>query len=248
MSYGAGVLTERIDIPVPGAPAMSAYLARPAPSGPHPGVIVAHELFGVTAHVRDVCERVAALGFTVVAPDFYHRSAPWTELPHEPAGRERGFELLHQLRREQALADVDAVVKHLQAAGCPRLGIIGLSLGGHIAYLAATQFDLAATVALYPGWLTGTEIGLSRPEPTLALTRGVRGRMLLLCGQGDHAVPASDQDAIAEALASANVGHEMVSYPGAAHGFLCDRRDTFDPAAAADAWRRIETLLVDELR
>ncbi len=248
MTAGADVLTQRIDVPVSGAGTMSAYLAWPGRPGPHPGVLVAHELFGVTAHVRDVCERVAAFGFTALAPDFYHRTSPGAELPHDPVGREQGFKLLRGLQREEALADVEAGIGYLRGTGSRRVGIVGLSLGGHIAYLAATQFDLAASVTLYPGWLTGTEIGLSRPAPTLALTPGIRGRVLLLCGQEDHAVPIPDRQAIGEALAAADVRHEIVTYPETSHGFLCDRRDTFGPTAADDAWRRIEALLTDELR
>lgn len=244
----AGVLTERIDVPVAEGEAMGAYLARPARPGLTPGVLVAHELFGVTAHVRDVCERLAASGYSALAPDLYHRTAPGAELPHDAAGRERGFALLHRLRRDETLADVGAAVEHLLATGSPAVGMVGLSLGGHVAYLAATQLTLAAVAVLYPGWLTGTEIGISRPAPTVSLTPGIRARVLILCGQVDHAVPDSDQRAIGHALASAEIRHEMVSYPDTAHGFLCDRRDTFSPTAAEDAWRRIEMLLAEELR
>ncbi|GIH46652.1 carboxymethylenebutenolidase [Microbispora rosea] len=62
-----------------------------ADGGIFPGVVVAMELFGVSAHVRDVCERLAADGYLALAPDLYHRDAPGIELPHDAAGRERGF-------------------------------------------------------------------------------------------------------------------------------------------------------------
>jgi carboxymethylenebutenolidase len=52
------------------------------------------ELFGVDAGVRDVCDRLAGLGVVALAPDFHHRTAPGSELSRDPAGRERGFELL----------------------------------------------------------------------------------------------------------------------------------------------------------
>jgi Dienelactone hydrolase family len=53
---------------------------------------------------------------------------------------------------------------------------------------------------------------------------------------------------IADALEAANVRHDVVEYPGVGHGFLNDRRDTFDAAAAEDAWARIRALFADELR
>lgn len=95
------ILTKRVEVAVPGGRAMSAYLARPAGPGPFPGVIVAPELFGVSAHVRDVCERLAGLGYRTLAPDLHHRTAPGAELAEDAAGRERGFALLHQMTRAQ---------------------------------------------------------------------------------------------------------------------------------------------------
>ncbi len=240
----ASILTERVVLDVPGASPLGAYVARPA--RPRAGVLVAHELFGVTAHVRDVCERLAGLGYCALAPDLYHRLDPGAELAHDPAGRERGFALLHRLQRPDVLADAEAAYKRLLDVGS-QVGIVGLSLGGHVAYLAAAQLPFAALVAAYPGWLTGREIALSRPEPTVALTPAIRARVLLLCGAADHAVPAADQAAVGAALAMAGIEHEVVNYPDTPHGFLCDRRDTYRPQAADDAWERIERLLGEAL-
>lgn len=249
MTAGSHTAGEYVDIAVEGSPSMSVYVARPAAVGAFPGVVVGMELFGVSAHVRDVTERLAGLGFVAAAPDFYHRSAPGAELGHDEAGIERGFELLNQLTRQQALDDVRATMDYLRAGGSVGIGMVGLSVGGHIAYLAATELELelAAAVVLYGGWLPTTEIPLGRPEPTLARTAGITGRILVLCGENDEVVSPADRRAIAKALRIAGIRHEVIEYPGVTHGFLCDRRETFDPAAAQDAWRRIRELLAAEL-
>ncbi|MGH3804487.1 MAG: dienelactone hydrolase family protein, partial [Pseudonocardiaceae bacterium] len=122
-----------------------------------------------------------------------------------------------------------------------------LSVGGHVAYLAATALDLAVVVVLYGGWIPTTDIPLGRPEPTLARTSAIAGRILLLVGEGDHVVPPAHRREIVRALRAANVRHEIVEYPGVAHGFLSERRDTHNPEAAHDAWQRIEKLLAAEL-
>lgn len=237
------VLTETAAIAVDDDRApMGGFVARPAGAWPRGGVLVAGELFGVSAHVRDVCERLARSGFVALAPDLHHRTAPGVELAHDAAGRERGFALLEQMTRAHVLADVRAALGHLRAAGCARVGAVGLSVGGHVAYLAATELDLAAVAVLYGGWIPTTGIPLGRPEPALARTPGITARVLVLVGEHDHVVPREHRRAIAGALRAAGVEHEVVEYPGASHGFLCDRRDTFDPAAAQDAWRRIEEL------
>jgi carboxymethylenebutenolidase len=231
------VRTERIDVTVGDGPPMGAYLARPGVPGAFPGVVVGMELFGVDSAVRDACHHLASLGFVALAPDFHHRTAPDTELPRDTAGRDRGFELLHLMTRAQVLDDVGAAVDTLHGLGCERVGMVGLSVGGHIAYLAATEFHLDVAV-FYGGWLPTTEIPLGRPEPTLSLTPKITGRELYLVGENDHVVPPAHQSEIAAALADAGVRHEVVVYPGTGHGFLAA-----DPTTAADAWRRVHTLL-----
>lgn len=110
MKAPADIYTERVDITLVDGDSMGAYVARPTSDGPHPGVIVAMELFGVSAHVRDVCERLASLGYLAVAPDFHHRIAPGVELAEDQDGRARGFELLQQMTRPHVLADVHAAI------------------------------------------------------------------------------------------------------------------------------------------
>ncbi|WP_280723870.1 dienelactone hydrolase family protein [Kitasatospora sp. MAA4] len=231
--------SERVEIAVGDGPPMGGYLARPAGPGPFPGVVVAMELFGVDADVREVCDRLAALGLLALAPDFHHRTAPGAELPRDAAGRERGFELLHLMTRPQVLADAGAAIGHLRALGSERVSMVGLSLGGHLAYLAATALDLDAVAVFYGGWLTSTEMPFSRPEPTLALTPNIAGRLLYLVGEDDHVVLPEQQREIAAALHAAGSQHRFVAYPGAGHGFL-----RTDPAAAADAWERVRDLLL----
>jgi carboxymethylenebutenolidase len=168
------------------------------------------------------------------------------ELPEEPAGRERGFELLRTLTRPTVLADLGGCFGYLRTGG-ERVGMVGMSLGGHVAYLAATEFDLAAVVVSYGGWLPSTDIALSQPTPTLERTPGIRGRLLMLLGEQDPVISPEQRHEIAAALRAAGVRHEIVAYPGLGHGFLNRYRDSYDPAADADAWQWIASLLRDEL-
>ncbi len=247
MNRPVRVLTETVQIPVPNTAPMGGYLARPDTGGTPPGVVVGMELFGVSAHVRDVCDRLAGLGYLAVAPDLYHRSAPGIELTEDDRGRTRGFELLNQLTRRQAIDDMQAALDYLHARGSRIAGMVGLSVGGHVAYLAATELDLPAVAVVYGGWIPTTDIPLSQPEPTLAATAGITGQVLFVVGEHDQLIPPEHRHAIADALRTSDVPHEFVEEPGAAHGFLSDRRDTYDPAAAEDAWRRIGHLLAGDI-
>lgn len=248
------ITTNSIDIPVdehPGSSTMDAYIARPVDTGSYPGVIVGFELFGMTRHIRTIVERIAQRGYVVIAPNFYHRTSPGIELEATTDGRARGFELLHQLTRKQAMSDVRAAMTYLCAeTNNPNVGMVGFSVGGHIAYLAATQFDLKATIVFYPGWLPVQDIPLSRPTPTLALTSGIAehgGYLLFLVGEQDTLIPREQRAIIANELLTANVRHKFITYADAPHGFFCDERDSFDQASANDAWHRICKLFAAEL-
>jgi carboxymethylenebutenolidase len=240
-------LTETVDLARADGTTMRAYVARPARDDPFPGVIVGAEIYGITGHVRGVCERLAGMGYVALAPDLHNRTAPWVELAEDEAGLARGFELLHQLTREDALHDVSAAIDYLRSGGSDRIGMVGLSVGGHLAYLAVGEFDLAAAVIAYGGWIPTTDIPLSQPEPTLTRTPRITGRVLILVGEHDQVISPDQRRQIADALEEADVRHEVVEYAGVGHGFLNDRRDTFDAAAAADAWARIRTLFAEEL-
>ena len=254
MSDKNEIVTQWLQIPVPGASEpMAAFLARPATAGPLPAVLLGFEMFGVTGYLREVAAQVADAGYLALVPDFYHwqsAGGAHTELPADADGRSRGLELISGLRRDQVEADVRAAIEHLSARpDCTgQAAMVGLSAGGHIAFYAATRIPLAALAVFYPGWLTGSEVGLSRSGPVLASTAQLAGLgtpVLVLAGADDHLYGPGDLDAIEAALAAAGVPHEVVVYPGTPHGFACFERDTYRPEAAADAWQRTRKLLAE---
>ncbi len=253
MKMNERIITETIAVPIEvGSPPMAAYLVRPAARGRFPACVVCPEIFGLTRHIREAAERLAREGYFVVVPDFNHRTEPGAELGYDDEGRAKGLALLRQLTRPQVLGDLAAILRflaHHPDAGA-KIGVLGFSAGGHIAYLAATAFDVAAVVSLYGGWIANTNIPLSRPEPTIALTMGMArhgARLLFVVGADDHLIDKDQREAIEQALTEAKVRHELVVYDGVKHGFLFDGRPSFDAAASADTWGRILAMLAQEL-
>lgn len=249
-----------VEVPVDGCRPMSAYLTRPAagpgtspaaaaqgtpPPQARTGVIVAHELFAVSPDIRGVADDLARAGYLTIAPEFYHRHAPpgqW--FPRDDTGREEAFKLLHRLERDHALADAAACAGWLTAQpGISRVAMIGFSAGGHLGYLAACCLPISATAVLYGGWLTSTDIPMSRPVPTLGLTPGISGRLLYLVGDRDALIDAAQRRQIGDALRHAGVDHELVSYPGTGHAFFWPGTPHYDRAAHDDAWSRVLDML-----
>jgi carboxymethylenebutenolidase len=247
---GAGAM---VQIPVPDAPGpMAAYVASPSGAGPHPAVIVCMSVYGVNGDIRRICDRLAKLGYIAVAPDFFHRWSTDPSRGYDAASREQGMGFLKRITRDEAIADVDATLKYLKGredVGA-KIGIIGISIGGHIAYLAATQYDFRATVAFYGGWITNTDIPLSQPEPTLNLSAGIAkhgGRLLYLVGSEDRVISAAQIELLKQGLALAKVQAEVVVYPGVKHSYFCEDLPDYNAAASEDSWHRIERLLAEQL-
>jgi carboxymethylenebutenolidase len=239
-----GVMTT-ITIPVEDGTSLPAYLTRPATRPAPTGVIVVHELFGVNPDIRGVADDLAGAGYLSIAPEFYHRdAAPGRWLERDDAGRQEGFGYLHQLGRDQALADVAAAMSWLRSEpGIERVAVVGFSAGGHLGYLAACRLPVSRAAVLYGGWLPSTDIPMSQPTPTLDLTPGITGRMLYMVGEQDALIDAGQREQIDAALTAAGVDHELVSYPGVGHAFFWPGTPPFSQTARDDAWDRILTLL-----
>jgi len=221
-----------------------AYVAAPAAGEPLGAVVAGAEMFGLTAHARGVCDRLARAGYLVVAPDFYWRESRLVSLGYDDAGRAEGRRLLLGLDRDGVLSDVSAAVEAAAArAGRGGTALVGLSVAGHIAVLAATRMPLDVAVTFYGGWMLTGGIPLAEPRPPLADSAAIAANgtfVLGFVGDQDFLVSPDEWRAIDEKLTSTGVQHELISYPGAAHGFANeDRRETYDERATADAWQRV---------
>lgn len=253
------IITEQVEIEVAGAATpMTAYVARPSGDGSHPPVLIGAELWGLTDEVRAIARETAALGYVAIAPHLYHRSDTDTEtgsaagLAETQENRERAFALVGQLTRDEVEADLRAALgyarEHAGASGAA--GMLGFSLGGHIAYFAASRLELAAAAVYYPGWLPVAGTALSRPEPLLAATDEIARRdvrLLMFFAELDHVIDAAQRDEIGKALDNAGVRHEVITYPGAQHAFYFPGRPMHDAVAARDSWRRVRDLFAAEL-
>ena len=208
-----------IELTSPDGFRLSAYRAEPAGT-PRGGLVVVQEIFGVNAHIRSVCDGYAADGYLAVAPalfDRYQRGVDWGYTPEDIA---RGREVRAQADAAAALMDVVAARDAAAQAG--RVGIVGYCWGGFIAWLAAARVDgFACAIAYYGGGM---------PD---AAGEQPRCPVLAHFGEQDAMIPVAG----VQALAAAHPAMEVHLY-AAGHGFNCDQRASFDPAAAVLARER----------
>jgi carboxymethylenebutenolidase len=227
---------------------IDAYLAEPVGEGRFPAVVVIQEIFGVNAHIRDVTERFAQLGYVAIAPALYQRLAPGFESGYTPEEIQQGVEYKNQTKAAELLGDVSGAIAYLQKlpnVKAEAIGCIGFCFGGHVAYLAATLPAVKATASFYgAGIATGTPGG---GEPTVTRTAEIAGTLYAFFGTEDDSIPAEQVNEIEAELEKQQVPHQVFQYAGAGHGFFCDRRGSYNPEAAAAAWEQVKGLFAKTL-
>jgi len=233
------VRTETVSIPS-GDTEILAYLAEPSRPGRFGAVVVLQEVFGVNSHIREVTERLAGAGYVAIAPHLYHRQAPRFEVGYGPDDLELGRRYKQGTKADELLLDVQGAIAYLYGKAnvmAEGVGCIGFCFGGHVAYLAATLPEVKATASFY-----GAGIATMTPgggEPTLSRTAEIKGTVYGFFGEKDALIAAQEVDQIEAALSEHGVPHQIFRYPGADHGFFCDQRYSYHPAAAKDAWAQV---------
>lgn len=223
--------------------AIPAYVAHPVDPGQWPIVIVLQEVFGVNDHIQDVTNRIAQEGYLALAPHIYHRQVSDFAVGYSDADLELGRKYKVGTQANELLSDIQGAIAYGQAnydADGSKVGCIGFCFGGHVAYLAATLPNVAATAAFYGAGITASTPGGG--EPTITRTPEIQGTLYGFFGLDDPLIPNSDIDAIEAALQKSSVKHRIFRYPQTGHGFFCDQRISYNASAARDAWKHVKEL------
>src|ERR1041384_649730 len=197
------VNTQYVTIESGGSP-MRTFVAAPKTAGEFSGVLMYSDIFQLTSSTLRCAVRLAGYGFVVAAPEIYHRiEPPGTAIPFDDAGRERGLENAANTSVAEFDADCRAVLDWLNqhpqvAAG--QLGAGGFCIGGHLAFRAALQTDVRATVCFYPTGVHNGKLGKDADAGTLERAREIRGEMLIVFGLLDPHVPPDGRMKIEELL------------------------------------------------
>ena len=208
---GEGILLDAAD-----GHRLDAYRASPAASLAA-GLVVLHEIFGVNAHIQQLCDDFAALGFNAVAPALFDRARRGVALGYERADIETGRALRAAIAWEDVLLDVQAAIDSVRSPS--GVAVIGYCWGGTLAFLAAARLDGVACAVGYYGAQT---VPFAHERP--------RVPVLLHFGTEDPRIPEGDRALIQRH----NPQIEMHLFP-ADHGFNCDHRKEFHAPSAEAA-------------
>jgi carboxymethylenebutenolidase len=204
----------------------------PVDEGPRPGVLLYTDIFQLTESTLRTARRLASYGFVVVVPEIYpHGDVAGVALEFDDPGKARG----QAAAAATAVADFDAdrvaVLDWMQQRDdIHELFATGFCIGGHLAFRAAFDPRVAATVCFYPTGLQNGALGADADAGSLARASDVHGRMMIVFGSRDPHVPAEARLQVISALYRA--GREDVElhvYEGGEHAFMRDVGARHDP-------------------
>ena len=217
-------MAERITLRASHGHELEAWYAEPG-GGARGGIVILQAIYGLTAHLGEVCGLYARSAISAIAPALYDRSGRGIVFGYDAAGRAAGQAQRETLERPTVLADVSAALARLRPAG--PVAVQGFCTGGSWAWVAAAELTLDAAVIYY-----GSDVYQSR---------GLRPRCptILHYGDCDTVVPI-DQ---VEAIAAEHPEHPFHIYSGAGHAFFNPEQESSNKAAADLAHSRTLTFL-----
>ncbi|HTS84232.1 MAG TPA: dienelactone hydrolase family protein [Usitatibacter sp.] len=216
--------------------AIAAYYAKPAGGKDLPIVLLVHEIWSVHEYFKDLCRRLAKLGYLAIAPDLFGRQGDVTNLERD----EIFGKVVSKVPDAQVMSDLDAAAKWAGSNGgdIRRLGITGFCWGGRIVWLyAAHSNQLKAGVAWY-GKVEGAPDEL-HPRLPIDLAADLQAPVLGLYGGADAGIPNDGVDRMSAALKAAGKPSLIHTYPDMPHAFHADYRPSYRKEAAEDGWRRM---------
>ena len=219
---------------------MDAYRAMPASGQGFGTILVVQEIFGVHAHIADMCRRFAKAGYYAIAPELYFRQGDpktYTEIPKLVA------ELVNKVPDAQVMGDLDAAVDFAKGEGkadTAKLGITGFCWGGRIVWMYdAHNPAVKAGVAWYgPLVRPGTEL---QPKNPIDIVNDLHGPVLGLYGGADTGISQESVEKMRDALKTGSAAAQKSQidvYPDTPHAFNADYRPSYRKDQAEDGWKK----------
>lgn len=208
-------------------------------SGTGSGIVLFHEIFGVNVYIRAVAERLAALGYVVLAPDLFWRTDPDNPIErHDEGGLEEAMARIGDFDWEQGFRDGDAALAHLDRLDetTGSVGVLGFCMGGLLAFGVAVQSEPDVAVSYYGSGVA--DMADAAPQ--------IHCPVLFHFGDNDPFIPMEQVERVQAAFAERDDVTVLV-HEGAGHAFDNEFADIFHhPVKAKEAWAQTAVFLHEQ--
>jgi carboxymethylenebutenolidase len=215
-------VSEMLTVPRPSGRPLQSFYSAPSEPGPHPGVVVIHEIYGLNENIRDVANRFAAEGYAALAVDLFSTSSRPICMARIMNG------MLLRPIKNGVVRDLRIALDFLGARSdvdASRLGAIGFCMGGSYALQLACVGAGVKVASLFYGM---------NPRPLSAVARACP----LVGSYPEKDFTTGHGRKLDEALDGYGVQHDVKVYEGATHSFFNDKGEAYHAEAAADSWQR----------
>jgi carboxymethylenebutenolidase len=209
------------------------YMSQPKAAGVRPGVVLVHDVAGLTPGVRGMARNLATSGYTLVVPDFLSLHGGTASFRGDAAAVRKAVEATTVANASTQASGALAYLKTHGGSGGRGTGLVGVGWGGtQVLLFAAGRAEIAACVAFYPD-----------PQQTLAALPKITAPVLAIFA-GDDSATSGGVQKFEQAVASGKQQHVVKVFPGVMRGFHDPgEAKIYKPEAAKEAW----TLAVQHL-
>lgn len=222
---------------------MQCQLFRPATTTKQfPALIFYSEIFQITAPITRTAAMLAGQGFLVLVPEIFHELNPLgTVLGYDDVGKDKGNQDKWTKPLEHYDSDNRAMIAFLQQLpyANKKIGAIGVCIGGHLAFRAALQPEVLATICLYATDLHSNTLPGS--IQTLALADKIQGEITMIWGRQDPHIPLAGRQVVHQALLASECRFSWHEFD-ANHAFMRDEGERYDPALALWVYQQAKAI------
>ncbi len=227
-----------VDIPTPTG-VMRTYIHRPVGNGSYPVILFYSEIFQQTGPIERSAKIMAGHGYAVMVPEVFHELNPiGTVLAYDDAGRDKGNADKSAKDVQGYDSDNAAMIAYAkQQDWCNgKVGAMGFCIGGHLAFRAALQPEVAATACFYATDLHTTVIPNKPGQHSMERLADIKGELMMVWGKQDNHIPTAGRAEVYQKLTAANLAFTWHEF-NAQHAFMRDEGERYDPQLAMTGYQ-----------
>jgi len=229
---------------------MRTSVFRPEKQGKYPAIIFYSEIFQQTSPITRSAQILASHGFVVLVPEIFHELNPLgTVLAYDDAGKDKGNSDKFAKPLEDHDCDTQAMVEFVQQQDyySGKVGVMGVCIGGHLAFRAALNTQISGAFCLYPTDIHSNTLPCEEGNDSLSRSGDIHCPMILVFGKQDPHVSAEGRVLIHQTLSQNKCDfswHEV----NAQHAFMRDEGDRYDAAIALQMYNMAIDFFHETLR